>query len=159
MPNFIKTSVKGKSKDIDLGVTSGVFLLPYAGLSPKDYQIKPSLFAFQAVLDQHLEIFFKGEIDEFNSSVLDNLLNDIATGAVEDINLQFIEHMQLIRNLGAKWEGDYREAQLKLEDYKAEFATTEATLDEARAKFKAINTGAKQSHENQFVAEGGYEHV
>lgn len=142
MPNFITWLKHHKTEEesIDIGVTSGFSKVPYAGLHPKDYQIQNRLYEFRAELDDHIKSLFEGDIDAGNATALDNLIDDIAVLAAEDLNRQHAEHRRLIRDLQIRYSGDERDAIQKLEDYKKELEATEKELAQARELFKTVNT-------------------
>jgi len=147
MPNFI-TRLKRldtDNKPIDIGVTSGFFKNPYTGLHPQKYQIPQKLYKIRPELDRHIKKLFKGDIDAGNATALDNLIEDVATSAMEDIHTQRAEHIKLIRDLGSRWAGDECDANLKLADFKKELEDTEQELAKARELFRTVNTPKKRN--------------
>lgn len=147
MPNFITRQKRRETEklNIDIGVTSGFFKNPYTGLHPKKYQIPQKLYKIRPELDRHIKKLFKWDIDAGNATALDNLIEDVATSAMEDIHTQRAEHIKLIRDLGSRWAGDECDANLKLADFKKEIEDTEQELSKARELFQIVNTPKKRN--------------
>ena len=154
MPNFITRLKHHKIEEsIDIGVTSGFSKVPYAGLHPKDYLIQNRLYEFRAELDNHIKNLFKGDIDAGNATTLDNLIDDIAVLAAEDLNRQRAEHRRLIWDLKIRYSGDERDAIQKLEDFRKELEAVEKELAQARELFKTVNTPKQRNrsrHKDDF---------
>jgi len=147
MPNFITKLKRRKTeeKNIDIGVTSGFFKVPYEGLHPKEYQIPQRLYEFKTELDGHIKKLLEGDIDAGNATALDNFIDDAVASVVEDINTQRAEHRKLIQDLGSRWAGDECDANLKLADFKMELEETENELVQARELFRMVNAPKKRN--------------
>lgn len=114
--------------EYEVWMNSEIFRMPLAGLRPKDYLLPPEYTGLQKELDEHLNSLFQGQIDAGNETALDNFIIDAANRAREDLNRQYVEHISLIRNLGAVQSGEMVRLQRECVEYREQLEQTEAEL-------------------------------
>lgn len=149
MPNFITRLKRRKTEEenIDIGVTSGFFRAPYAGLCPADYKVPDKLSALRTELDQHIkELCERGAVDAGNDTAADDYISSGIAVCAEEINYQRAERQRIIISLASRWKGDLIDGQLKIEDFHKELEEVEQELSQAKSSSNAINGSKRSNH-------------
>ena len=111
--------------------------------APPDYVLNQEILSFLGEINKHIEPLLSGGIDEGNANVLDNMIDDIAKRAANDIEQQYATHVNLIKRLDASREGDMRESELRLKDLRQGLSETEARI-EVLKRYRNRTIGAGQ---------------
>ena len=80
---------------------------PFWSYRTVPYRDYPALIELKGVLDAHLDALFRGEIDDGNGDVLDNLIFDTVRQAQADLRLQQVSHRDTIKSFGIRAESDH----------------------------------------------------
>ena len=102
--------------------------VPYRGYEP--------FVEYGPAIDKYLESLFKGEIDDGNGDVLDNLICDMARQAEKDLDLQRTQHRDTIKSLDLRNQGDHWAFQHERALLETEIVDCEQELAEIKRRLR-----------------------
>lgn len=89
--------------------------IPYWSYRPVNYEVCKPFKEYKTEIDGYLEKLFKGEIDDGNGDVLDNMIMDMARQAEKSLVNQRAEHRDMIKSLDIRAKSDRRAFGYQLE--------------------------------------------
>ena len=132
--SLFKESIANKElDDTSTLVNDFVRQKPYGTYRPVNYQISERFVDLKNEIDKYLERMFEGKIDDANGDVMDNLIYDNTRIALQDIEMQKVQHDDTIRNFIIQAEG----ARTAFAEHKQ---TVESMISEVQSRLNVIRT-------------------
>lgn len=79
---------------------------PYWSYRPANYKIYEPFANYRKEIDKYLDKLFKGEIDDANGDVLDNLIVQMTHQAIKVLEHQRTEHRDLLKSFDIRRSSD-----------------------------------------------------
>ena len=117
---------------------------PYWSTRPVQYTVMRSFIELKDELDRYLDRLFKGDIDEGNADVLDNIIADHTNAALNDLAIQKSDHTDFI-------EAYWGNSQAMMESFEKHKATVEKHLEMIAPRIEELE---RRLYENTFEKEG-----
>lgn len=117
---------------------------PYWSTRPVKYTVMRSFIELKDELDRYLDRLFKGDIDEGNADVLDNIIADHTNAALNDLAIQKSDHTDFI-------EAYWGNSQAMMESFEKQKAKVEKHLEMIAPRIEELE---HRLYENTFEKEG-----
>lgn len=120
--SFIKHFERDRRINKDSGIEIPVYG-PHDLLCAQDYKLSPMFVDFEQSFEQYCKTWLKNATpDMFNKAYMDSLITEYEKEGLISLDIQEVDHLSVIYELGKVWVGDRIKAEMKLNEITKEKA-------------------------------------